>query len=539
MVWGYKKEGISKIHYLSHHILAYQANPWAGKILSEHDIPVAYKSDHPVLNAQHVLYEAQIGHHYGLPDPQAIASVTSVPAKALGFDHRIGYLRIGYDADIVLWDSHPLALGATPIQVLIDGIPIFDEKTAEGKLSSPPVNQQVPPQREFNEKEALSYGDEKPKKVQGDFIATGIEKAFLRGVEGNRILELSGKGLTMVVRDGSIVCLSTSCQSEIEAASQAGVTKRHLRNGYVLPGLTALSPALGLSEIDAEQSTRDGTVDSSRDPSDVRSVIYAKDGITFDGKHLSIAQAAGILNVITAPISHGFLGGVSVAFKSGASSVLEHGAIIKDDVALHFSIGHSSRGSHTPTISSQIATLRKILVGSANKTDVYGRAANGKIPLAVSAQNKDVIAHLLQMKDSLKDTAPINLVIVGGIESYLLADELAEAHVPVILVPWRCQPERWEYRHCLPGPPISEKTSFQILVEAGVQVALGAWDDGIVSALYWEAGWAARGTGLSEAEVVGLISSQVEGILGIEGGGHVLFEGNPMDFGASVAAIIE
>jgi hypothetical protein len=60
-----------------------------------------------------------------------------------------------------------------------------------------------------------------------------------------------------------------------------------------------------------------------------------------------------------------------------------------------------------------------------------------------------------------------------------------------------------------------------------------------VSALYWEAGWAARGTGLSEAEVVGLISSQVEGILGIEGGGHVLFEGNPMDFGASVAAIIE
>lgn len=28
--------------------LAYQANPWAGKILSENNIPVAYKSDHPV-----------------------------------------------------------------------------------------------------------------------------------------------------------------------------------------------------------------------------------------------------------------------------------------------------------------------------------------------------------------------------------------------------------------------------------------------------------------------------------------------------------
>jgi hypothetical protein len=536
--------GLQKRGYLENHIsispiLAYQANPWAGKILSEHDIPVAYKSDHPVLNAQHLLYEAQIGHHYGLPDPQAIASVTSVPAKALGLDHRIGYLRIGYDADVVLWDSHPLALGATPIQVFIDGITIFDEKTADGKLRSPPANHQIPPQREFDEQEALSYDKEKPKKVQGDFIATGIVKAFLRGGNEKQILELSGEGLIMVVREGSIVCLSTSCQSEIEAASQAGVPTRHLRNGYVLPGLTALSPALGLSEIDAEQSTRDGNVDSSRDPSDVRSVIYAKDGITFDGKHLSIAQASGVLNVITAPLSYGFLGGVSVAFKSGASSVLEPGAIIKDDVALHFSIGHSARGSHTPTISSQIAMLRKILVDSANKTDIYGSAANGKIPLAVLAQNKDVIAHLLQMKESIKDTAPINLVIIGGIESYLLAHELAESHVPVILVPWRCQPERWEYRHCLPGPPISEKTSFQILVEAGVQVALGAWDDGIVNALYWEAAWAARGTGLSEVEVVGLISSQVEEILGIEGGGHVLFEGNPMDFGASVAAIIE
>jgi len=29
-------------------ILAFQANPWAGKILAEHNIPVAYKSDHPV-----------------------------------------------------------------------------------------------------------------------------------------------------------------------------------------------------------------------------------------------------------------------------------------------------------------------------------------------------------------------------------------------------------------------------------------------------------------------------------------------------------
>lgn len=495
------------------------------------------------MNAQHLLYEAQIGHHYGLDEDLAIASLTSIPAKALGLDHRIGYLRVGYDADVVLWDSHPLALGATPIQVFIDGVPIFDEKTAEKKLSAIADDQPVPPQREFDEVEALSPDTGEKELVKKDFVATGINKAYIRGKLG--LETLSGdEPLTLVVRNGKMACLSTSCSGEMEAAIADGAPIHHLRNGYILPGLTTISPSLGLSEISSEKSTQDGRVDASKDPSDNNNVAFAKDGLAFDGKHLERAQASGVLNLITAPLSSGFLQGVSVAFKAGGNSVLEKGAIIQEEVALHFTISHRVNGGNTPSISSQIASLRKILVESANDTDtIYSRAANGKIPLAITTQNKDVIAHLLKMKASLKEIAPINLVIIGGIESYLLAEDLVKAKVPVILVPWRCQPEAWEYRHCLPGPPISEKTSFQILVEHGVEVALGGWEDGLVSTLYWEATWAAKGTDLSRTEVVELISTKVEEILGIRWdesiqGGHVLFEGNPMDFGASVSAII-
>jgi hypothetical protein len=329
----------------------------------------------------------------------------------------------------------------------------------------------------------------------------------------------------------------------VEIAVNHGIEIHHLKNGYILPGLTALSPSHGLMDIESESSTRDGFVDNMGDPADSKNVVYAKDGLTFDGRHLERAHGAGILNLITAPLSRGFVQGVSVAFKSGGSSVMETDAVIKEDVALHFAISHNTRGSGTPSISSEIATLRKILTDNQNVTDtVYGRAANGKIPLAISTQNKDVIAHLLKMKQELADIAPINLVIIGGIESYLIADEIAKANVPVILTPWRCQPEAWEYRHCLPGPPISEKTSFQILVEHGVRVALGAWDDGLITTLYWEAGWAAKGTELLERDVIGLISTQVEDILDIkwsrkEQGGHVIFEGNPLDFGADIVAI--
>jgi hypothetical protein len=497
-----------------------------------------------VLNAQHLLYEAQIGHHYGLDEDLAIASLTSVPAKALGLDHRIGYARVGYDADIVLWDFHPLALGAAPIQVFVDGIQLFDEKSAEKKLGKKVEIQQPPSQRPYNETEALNPDIRVNNLAKADFVATGIKQAYIRGGTDLDSITATSEGLTMVVRDGQITCLASTCPEEMEAAVNRGVQLRHLENGYVLPGLTLLSPSHGLVEIEAEKSTRDGILDNSKNPAESGNVIYAKDGLTFDGKHLERAHEAGILNLITAPLSRGFLDGVSVAFKSGGKNVLEKGAVIQEEVAVHFSIGHDSNGGNTPSISSQIALLRKILTDASNVTDtLYGRAANGKIPLAITTQNKDVIAHLLKMKAEISDMAPINLVIIGGIESYLLAEDLAQAKVPVILVPWRCQPQSWESRHCLPGPPISEKTSFQILVEHGVDVALGAWDDGLVTTLYWEAGWAAKGTELRERDVVGLISTKVEEILGIkwenhEQGGHVLFEGNPLDFGANVVAII-
>ncbi|EEB86635.1 hypothetical protein MPER_16342, partial [Moniliophthora perniciosa FA553] len=75
------------------------------------------KSDHPVLNSRFLLYEAQQAHYYGLDDNLAIAAVTSNAAEVLGMGHRIGYLQAGWGEDVVVWDSHPLALGATPAQV--------------------------------------------------------------------------------------------------------------------------------------------------------------------------------------------------------------------------------------------------------------------------------------------------------------------------------------------------------------------------------------------------------------------------------------
>ena len=53
------------------------------------------QSDHSAIPSRLLIGEAAIAHYYGLPENVALASVISIPARILGLDHRIGYIREG------------------------------------------------------------------------------------------------------------------------------------------------------------------------------------------------------------------------------------------------------------------------------------------------------------------------------------------------------------------------------------------------------------------------------------------------------------
>jgi imidazolonepropionase-like amidohydrolase len=59
----------------------------------------------------------------GLNWGQAFATISSLPARALGMDGEIGSLRPGRRADVVLWDGDPLELSSAPVAIYIDGQP--------------------------------------------------------------------------------------------------------------------------------------------------------------------------------------------------------------------------------------------------------------------------------------------------------------------------------------------------------------------------------------------------------------------------------
>ncbi len=198
-------------------------------------------------------------------------------------DDRVGYVRSGYDADIVVWDAHPLSIGATPRQVFIDGVATLDpvkvkesiddqalkpRGTRSKSAGEPAVRALVP---EGLKKDVCRRADEK----KSLFVITGIHGSFLDNypeLAANVDDVETDRNLTLVVADGRVACLgaSSACSTEASAAIQSGAVSIELSNGYLAPGLTAVTSALGLQEIAMAEETSDGAVSPLLDPKRMR-----------------------------------------------------------------------------------------------------------------------------------------------------------------------------------------------------------------------------------------------------------------------------
>lgn len=259
-----------------------------------------------------------------------------MPAKSLEVDHRIGYVRAGYDADIVVYDSHPLSLGATPLQVYIDGRATLDpEKVAEI------LSDRLPESRQDQEKPKMrpSIREETYRQIaEGKTIITGITKSFVPIDNPTPSPEVN---LTMVLDNGKVICFNTP---ETCLPHTAGGTIVQLEDGHVLPGLTAAFTDLGLSEIAMEGDTGDGSPNHDLNSLDPENVVYAKYGVHMQGRGFERARMGGVTRVLSLPAGEGFLRGVSTGIKTSGKSILD-GGVFQDDVALHFTVGQGAKGA--------------------------------------------------------------------------------------------------------------------------------------------------------------------------------------------------
>lgn len=98
------------------------------KVLMDAGITVALQSGYEgyVPKTRVVLFEAAMAAGYGLPFQEALATITTNPARILGLQDRIGSLERGKDGDVVVYDGDPFEFTTHVCGVTIQGEVVSD-----------------------------------------------------------------------------------------------------------------------------------------------------------------------------------------------------------------------------------------------------------------------------------------------------------------------------------------------------------------------------------------------------------------------------
>ena len=111
--WAYKNE-------------VKEAIPYNAALMLQAGVVTSINSDSREM-ARRLNQEAGKSIKYGnISEVEAMKLVTLNPAKLLNLDHRMGSIEVGKDADLVLWNEHPLSIYSKPLKTIVDGKIYFD-----------------------------------------------------------------------------------------------------------------------------------------------------------------------------------------------------------------------------------------------------------------------------------------------------------------------------------------------------------------------------------------------------------------------------
>ncbi len=90
-------------------------------VLCKAGVKTAICTDHPVIPIQYLNISAAIAVKAGLDYYEALKMLTIIPAQICGIDKKVGSLKVGKDADILIVDGDVLSVYTSPETVIING----------------------------------------------------------------------------------------------------------------------------------------------------------------------------------------------------------------------------------------------------------------------------------------------------------------------------------------------------------------------------------------------------------------------------------
>lgn len=249
------------------------------------------------------------------------------------------------------------------------------------------------------------------------------------------------EGGTVVIRDGDIVAVGTN------VTVPAGATVIDADGGWVTPGIFAPYTQLGLIEVALESSTNDAGAGDS----EYSVALDVADSFNPAGTHIPSTRMEGVTRAALYP-STGFnlFGGhgALVSMSGEADSLFETGSFVYADL--------SQSGASTAGGSRSAAwTFLEAAFGDAagfmgrfsahhhgDALDRYDAAAlvpvvRGQLPLVINVDRAADIRRAIRFRN---EHPPVRMIIQGGAEAWMVADELAAAGIPVLMDPIRNLP---------------------------------------------------------------------------------------------------
>jgi imidazolonepropionase-like amidohydrolase len=478
--WAYKVE-------------AEDAIPYNAAIMHKRGVLVSINSDSAEHSRRLNTEAAKSMHWGGLSEDEALTLVTINPAKQLKIDSRVGSLEAGKDADVVIWNKHPLSTYAIVDKVYIDGQQYYDrlaedrrmtdarnEKSslsaAEGRGGAP--SPQTPQPRTAGEPKS----DSLPQTVPG---LGGVQQAPAAGpataITNARIFPISGPAIergTIVIRGNRIEALGAN------VAVPAGAQIIDARGGEVYPGFIDARTTIGLNEPGPRG------FEDSNEMLEINAAVKAQVAYQADSDTIPVARVNGITTAAVIPTG-GLIGGQIAVMNLDGWTWEE--ATLKPVAGVSFQfpgIGRSGGGGGfggNPDASRKYEDLKKerdarvrrveewierarayARIPAANRQTDWNLAALVPIaertqPMFVSANSEGDIREAV----AFADRAGVKIVITGGLESPLVASLLKDKNIPVILGSVLTLPTREDFHHAATYRAAGE------LAQAGVTFAFG------------------------------------------------------------------
>ena len=238
------------------------------------------------LSASRLRLQATVAVRGGLPPEEALRAVTSVPARVLGLDGRLGSLAVGKDADLVIFSGEPLDFSSRIEWVCVEGEMFKVDApagSARGPLDATSTAEELP--RIARSAAACA---EAPVPASASIVAW--RGARILTAVGGRVREIE-RGV-IVARGGRIEAVGGA-----ETSIPAGAQVWEVEGRWILPGFLDAHSHAGIA----------GETDdiSSAISEDLRVI----DGFDPWDKELSLRLASGITTVALSPGSANVVGG--------------------------------------------------------------------------------------------------------------------------------------------------------------------------------------------------------------------------------------